>query len=138
MSHQTDQCAVGPDGQLLDASQIQFFNDGDDDTPLPSSRLTVSSASDASTVLPRGPRTRIPAAKITDVNNIAVPTTTGQRKAKLQALVDAKRKAGEDIVTPVATPQPPTSGVEPLVLDDSDDEMASTGNKGPYAKTFFS
>jgi hypothetical protein len=30
-----DQCAVGPDGRLLDASQIQFFNDPDDSTPLP-------------------------------------------------------------------------------------------------------
>ena len=30
-----DQCAVGPDGQLLDASQIQFFHDVDDEIPFP-------------------------------------------------------------------------------------------------------
>ena len=30
-----DQCAVGPDGQLLDASQVQFFHDIDDKIPLP-------------------------------------------------------------------------------------------------------
>ncbi|KAF8433262.1 isoprenoid synthase domain-containing protein [Boletus edulis BED1] len=29
-----DQCAVGPDGQLLDASQIQCFHDLDDEIPL--------------------------------------------------------------------------------------------------------
>ncbi|KAK6981295.1 hypothetical protein R3P38DRAFT_3376237 [Favolaschia claudopus] len=31
----TDQCAVGPDGQLLDASKIVFYNDPDDANPLP-------------------------------------------------------------------------------------------------------
>ena len=31
----TDQCAVGSDGQLLDASNIVFFNNPDDITPLP-------------------------------------------------------------------------------------------------------
>ena len=30
-----DQCTVGPDGQLLNASQIQIFNDPNDLTPLP-------------------------------------------------------------------------------------------------------
>ena len=30
-----DQCAVGPDGQLSDASQIQSFHDVDDEIPFP-------------------------------------------------------------------------------------------------------
>ncbi|KAM6493884.1 hypothetical protein JOM56_010245 [Amanita muscaria] len=30
-----DQCALGPDGTLLDASKILFYNDPDDETPLP-------------------------------------------------------------------------------------------------------
>ena len=30
-----DQCAVGPDGQLLDVSQVQFFHDIADEIPLP-------------------------------------------------------------------------------------------------------
>jgi hypothetical protein len=30
-----EQCAVGANGQLLDASDIVFFNDPDDTTPLP-------------------------------------------------------------------------------------------------------
>jgi len=29
-----DQCALGADGTLLDASQNQWFNDADNDTPL--------------------------------------------------------------------------------------------------------
>src|SRR5438046_2422363 len=33
-------CAHGPDGQLLDASQIQFFFDVDDDNPLPAVPLS--------------------------------------------------------------------------------------------------
>jgi len=30
-----DQCALGPDGMLLDASQITFFHDPDNRVPLP-------------------------------------------------------------------------------------------------------
>jgi hypothetical protein len=30
----SDNCAVGPDGKLLDASQIVWFNDPDDDEPM--------------------------------------------------------------------------------------------------------
>ena len=30
-----DQSAVGPDGQLLDVSQVQFFHDIADEIPLP-------------------------------------------------------------------------------------------------------
>ncbi|CAK5272511.1 unnamed protein product [Mycena citricolor] len=32
----TEQCAIGPDGQLLPASEIVFYNDPDDPAPLPS------------------------------------------------------------------------------------------------------
>ncbi|KIL54477.1 hypothetical protein M378DRAFT_92476 [Amanita muscaria Koide BX008] len=35
-----DQCALGPDGRLLDASKIEFFFDPDDDVPLPSVEVT--------------------------------------------------------------------------------------------------
>jgi hypothetical protein len=38
----SDQCAVGADGNLLDASAITFYNDPDDDTPLPTSSATPS------------------------------------------------------------------------------------------------
>ena len=32
-----DQCALAADGSLLDASAIPFYNDPDDNTPLPNS-----------------------------------------------------------------------------------------------------
>ncbi|KAF8434361.1 hypothetical protein L210DRAFT_3649208 [Boletus edulis BED1] len=35
MAAADDQCAVGPDVQLLDASKIKFFHDVDDEIPLP-------------------------------------------------------------------------------------------------------
>jgi hypothetical protein len=35
-----DRCAVGADGKLLDANQIDWYNDPDDDAPLPA--LSVS------------------------------------------------------------------------------------------------
>ncbi len=36
-----DQCAIGPDGKLKDALQIQWYRDADDETPVagPSSDL---------------------------------------------------------------------------------------------------
>ncbi|SJL11780.1 uncharacterized protein ARMOST_15189 [Armillaria ostoyae] len=39
-----DQCAIGPDGKLKDASQIQWYQDADDETPVagPSSDLRRS------------------------------------------------------------------------------------------------
>jgi hypothetical protein len=46
-------CAVGPDGELLNANSIHWFNDADDVDPLPTSRPV---------------RTRIPAAKLTEDN----------------------------------------------------------------------
>jgi hypothetical protein len=53
-----DQCALGADGTLLDASQIRWFNDPDDDTPL----LPTANAR-CSTRIPR------PAPKLVDPNN---------------------------------------------------------------------
>ena len=35
MATTSDQCALGPDGKLLDASDIIWLNDPDDLTPIP-------------------------------------------------------------------------------------------------------
>ncbi|KAH9019436.1 hypothetical protein EDB85DRAFT_1896672 [Lactarius pseudohatsudake] len=40
----SDQCAVAADGSLLNASAIPFYNDPDDDNPLPTSSTTSNSA----------------------------------------------------------------------------------------------
>jgi len=42
MANSVSQCAVGPDGTLLDTSDIQWFNDPDDVEPLPSTLLSVT------------------------------------------------------------------------------------------------
>jgi hypothetical protein len=39
----SDQCAVAADGSLLDASAIIFYNDPNDNTPLPSSSTATTS-----------------------------------------------------------------------------------------------
>jgi len=68
-------CAVAPDGSLLDASEIEFFNDVDDDVPIshpaPQCRLAAaaSTSSIASTVntLDSFFSSRSPAAKVAGV-----------------------------------------------------------------------
>jgi hypothetical protein len=39
-----DNCAVGKDGKLLDASQIKWFRDADDAQPMPPASSDVSRA----------------------------------------------------------------------------------------------
>lgn len=42
MTAPSDQCAVAADGSLLNASEIVFYNDPDNDTPLPNNSATMS------------------------------------------------------------------------------------------------
>jgi hypothetical protein len=41
-SHKMDSCAIGKDGNLLDAADIQWFNNADDAHPLPPASSEVS------------------------------------------------------------------------------------------------
>ena len=80
MSSNGDQCALAADGTLLDASKILFYNDPDDDIPLP-----TGSNNPDSNLLPvvssrRSGRVIRPSACILDPNN-------------LEALVTCKRSA---------------------------------------------
>jgi hypothetical protein len=81
-----------------------------------------------------------------DANNIAVPSTKGQKKAKLQALANAKWKAdatkgsNNDSGAPSDVLQPLTSNMETLVLEASDDETSNptlSGDKGLYSAVCF-
>ncbi|KAF8433238.1 hypothetical protein L210DRAFT_3507163 [Boletus edulis BED1] len=54
-------CAVGHDGQLLDASQIQWFHDAGDNTPLPQIPTLTSNAASSSSIKIRIPP---PAARV--------------------------------------------------------------------------
>jgi hypothetical protein len=75
----TDQCGLAADGTLLDASQIPWYNDPDDDVPLPTARR--------STRIPR------PAPKLIDPNNALL----GKRKAV--AVVVSEEEDEGDAVT---------------------------------------
>jgi len=78
----SDNCAVGPNGELLDASQIVFFNDPDDDEPMaPATASSVAQPwlsvttldSFVSKVPPAACRltcTPCPSTKVIDPNNV--------------------------------------------------------------------
>ena len=44
MAASSDQCAVAADGSLLDASAITFYNDPDNNTPLPNPNSATKSS----------------------------------------------------------------------------------------------
>jgi len=96
----SDQCAVSADGTLLDASEIVFYNDPDDDTPLrvPNSNSAATSThlhpffrgGPAPSKMVAGSRrsghvTR-PSARISDPNNLEASTATRKRSATLTTL----------------------------------------------------
>jgi hypothetical protein len=106
MASSTDQCAVAEDGGLLDASQINFYHDPDDDQPLPKSVSTTLVATSR-----RSGRATRPSARITDPNNLenfvsrkrsATVTTSVEgsaralRRAKLTIGVDEAEDGSEE------------------------------------------
>lgn len=80
----SDQCAVGPDGRLKDASEITWHNDPDDEQPLSvpkpaKSTPVLHSLFTSARCSVRAPR---PSTKILDPNNVALSSSThGKRKA---------------------------------------------------------
>ena len=78
MSSNSNQCALAADGTLLDASKIVFYNDPDDDIPLP----TGSNNSNLFPIVSSRCSGRVtrPSARVLDPNN-------------LEALVTRKRSA---------------------------------------------
>jgi hypothetical protein len=99
MAANQDQCALAADGSLLDASAITFFNDPDDDTPLPNStpihpffqgslapaKITAGSRQSA--------RVTRPSARITDPDNAEASTGTRKRSATVTAPAEASSRA---------------------------------------------
>jgi hypothetical protein len=105
----TSQCAVGPDGELLDASKIDWYHDPDDDCPLPSvsSAVPVTPGSSAVTSsdpkihpffqskgLPaaivagsrRSTRAIRPSTRLIDPNNVEATTSTRQKRSRQESL----------------------------------------------------
>jgi hypothetical protein len=99
MAASIDQCAVAADGSLLDASQIVFFDDPDDDKPL----SNINPASSSNNLHCRSGRVTRPSARITDPNNIEASvsrkrsaTVTTSTEASVRAARRAKLTSCDD------------------------------------------
>ncbi|KAJ6622351.1 hypothetical protein B0H10DRAFT_2214484 [Mycena sp. CBHHK59/15] len=108
----TDQCARGPDGELLDASKIKFYHDPDDDTPLPpvpdASTPAGGQATQIDQYFRRSERSRKQSSRLTDPNNAvnvkrkangtnhARPSTRARRSSPSPARMDEDEQAGDD------------------------------------------
>ncbi|KAK7025717.1 HAT family dimerization domain-containing protein [Favolaschia claudopus] len=105
----TDQCAIGADGQLLDASKITFYNDPDDPNPLPAVKLNSTATGGQATQITQFFRKA--SSRLTDPNN-----------------AELKCKASEeDTSRPRARARTRHASTSPEPMDedkeDSDDEM---------------
>ncbi|KAF8200467.1 hypothetical protein K438DRAFT_1758694 [Mycena galopus ATCC 62051] len=108
----SDQCAIGPDGKLLEATEITFYNDPDDANPLPPT--SVSSTGQATQITQffrRSERSRKQSSRLTDPNNAEL----------------AKRKAADAESAPRSV-RPRHSSPSPERMDedeteDNDDDM---------------
>ncbi|KAG1784952.1 uncharacterized protein HD556DRAFT_1314683 [Suillus plorans] len=78
-----NQSAVGADGALLDAGDITWFHDADDDTPLPTSRTPLPPPAIMIAGSRRSARVPRPASKLIDPNNAVL----GKHKATGQQVV---------------------------------------------------
>src|SRR5271155_2998013 len=94
-----DQCALAADGSLLDAADITFYDDPDDDAPIP--KLTASSTTlhpifQAKNIAGSRHSVRItrPSARITDPDNAEALVTMCKRSATVTAsAIEASRTA---------------------------------------------
>lgn len=110
-----DQCAVGPDGKLLDAKDITFYNDPDDNDPLPRSGSTSTPAGGQAVPItnffPRtSGRQRKESSRLTDPNNAEAA------KRKAISTLDADRRGARP-----RTSSPSTA--PPSAAEDEDDDM---------------
>lgn len=73
-------CAVGPDGKLLDAKDIQWFEDADSSEPInhAATSLSTATANSPATIRRSGRATR-PSNKITDPDNAEVLSLPAMR-----------------------------------------------------------
>ena len=99
----SDQCAVAVDGSLLDANDIIFYNNPDDETPLPqpdtnsappSTQIHPLFQGDPAPSVPTASRcsTRIarPSTHITDPNNMEAQGSAATRKRSATTTIPAE------------------------------------------------
>jgi hypothetical protein len=115
-----EQCAIGPDGELLDASDIIFYGDPGDKNPLPpvpradaSSTHTAGQATQITQFFRRSARSRKDSSRLTDPNN----SESTKRKAGDPAAADTRPSARTRRSAPSPVP------MDEDTLDDNDDDM---------------
>lgn len=110
---------MGPDGELLDASDIQFFNDPDDDVPIPAVPEATSTPSGGQAThitqfFRRSDRARKRSSRLTDPNNVEVAKRKANETGDTRPSVRARRSA----------PSPaPMDEDDNTPADDDDDDM---------------
>lgn len=110
-------CALGPDGKLLDASKIAWYNDKDDDVPLAPSSIPASMA------LSRPTRRRVPASRLTRDNAEAPQLTSHQEAIR----AEEERQKLQDL----AKRDPKTASLgSPTPADSSSEEEEQPKMKG--------
>lgn len=146
----TSQCAVGSDGNLLDASEIQWFHDADDEHPLPPVSSSISVPPESGTVASSEPevhpffrgrgapavivagarrstRAIRPSTRVTDPNNAEPSTSTRHKRSRKES--PPHRRTSRKIVQSDAessehteTFPSATDVTETLMPNDSDDD----------------
>jgi hypothetical protein len=90
-------CAVGPDGTLLDASKIVWYNDADDDAPLSTAKGLANRLPSPKIASSRRPqRTVRPSAKASDPNNAESSKAPKRKPEDAQQARRISRKVSAD------------------------------------------
>src|SRR5271168_1664059 len=137
----SDQCAVSADGTLLDASDIVFYNDPDDYTPLPNSSSAATSThlhpffqgSPAPSKMVAGSRrscrVTCPSARIADPNNLEASTATRKQSATVTTSTEGSlRAASRAKLTSSDDESEHENQLDNAVVDTGADDDVGTGD----------
>lgn len=116
----SDQCALDPDGSLKDARDIQWYNDPDDDQPLPPAPLGPPAVSPAEP-LGRGRRNKV-------TSRFADAVARERLRSDDEDIAPARPPTRKRLVAPprATAPGPSDDAVDTLPKESSDaDENAS-------------
>lgn len=139
MAFSSNECAVAEDGSLLDATKIVFYNDPDDDVPLPNLADSFFQAGHAPSTLGAGSRrsgraTR-PSARIMDPDNTEGPMSaimSRKRSATVTTSTEASLRAARRAKL---IPDLETIGVDEELLDFDEVIAAAEDGEGEMKDT---
>lgn len=138
-----DNCAIGPDGELLDASKIVWFNDPDDDQPMASATTSSTAQHQLSTVtldsfVTKGPpaarrsnRAVRPSTKLVDPDNAMAL----KRKPSNTSLVKPSCRLRQASPEPEEATEPDSTDTEDNDLVDPDVAYEETKALGDADRT---